>query len=340
MKLFNILFIVVFAIATVSCKKEYVITYVTENQQDNSNTDTSSHQQNRDDGTSDTDTGNGSGERDNGENTNFNDLDIRTSLEEDTLTIKIMSHGDMIHFYRLIRVKPGSYIMGGTSEQDQCATNPETKTVTVTREFFIGETEITEGLYQAVMEEQPIFGLTVDYDWMPRSISYNESLELCNKLTVITGIDFSLPSQIQWEYAARGGHKHPEQTKFPGSNEIDDVAWYKSNSDGVIHRVKGKLPNALHLYDMCGNLSELLSHGNGPHSYKNWRSDTDVIDGPVELGNSRFYLTIGGDYDDRYPISDCRDIHLSICCPLSFGVPYFRDLANPKIGIRLVAYQQ
>ncbi|MBR1792245.1 MAG: SUMF1/EgtB/PvdO family nonheme iron enzyme, partial [Bacteroidales bacterium] len=82
-------------------------------------------------------------------------------------------------------------------------------------------------------------------------------IEFCQKLSQKTGRAFTLPTEAQWEYAARGGHKRPGQTKYAGSNTLSAVAWYEEDFDsGSTHPVKGKQPNALGLYDMSGNVWE------------------------------------------------------------------------------------
>jgi len=87
------------------------------------------------------------------------------------------------------------------------------------------------------------------------NISYSEVQEFIRRLSKMTNISFSIPTEEEWEFAARGGHKN-QGYKYAGSNNIDDVAWYKDNSGGTTHPVGEKMPNELGLYDMCGNVWE------------------------------------------------------------------------------------
>ena len=96
------------------------------------------------------------------------------------------------------------------------------------------------------------------------NLSHDEALEFVRRLSVMTNIKFSLPTEEEWEYAARGGQKTLGY-KYAGSNNINEVAWYKDNSDGTTHPVGEKSPNELGLYDMCGNVWEWTA--TPAHSY-------------------------------------------------------------------------
>ncbi len=96
-------------------------------------------------------------------------------------------------------------------------------------------------------------------------VSWNDCQEFVKKLNTLTGKKFRLPTEAEWEYAARGGGKS-KGYKYSGSNSIDGVAWYSSNSGNKTHDVKTKLPNELGLYDMSGNVSEWCHDWYGSYS--------------------------------------------------------------------------
>ena len=126
--------------------------------------------------------------------------------------------------------------------------------------YYIGETEVTQELWETVMGGDLKWDKSKGIgDNMPAySIDWNKANEFCNelsKLFVGSGYSFSLPSYSQWLHAARGGNYSKDYT-YSGSNESKDVAWYKKNSGGKYHNVKSLKPNELGLYDMSGNAGE------------------------------------------------------------------------------------
>ena len=119
--------------------------------------------------------------------------------------------------------------------------------------FYIGETEVTQELWQAVMDNNPS---TYTGQKLPvESVSWNDCQEFILKLNKLTGLRFRLPTEAEWEYAARGGKKGSSY-HYSGGNNIKDVAWYKGNSESSTHDVKTKKANKLGLYDMSGNVCE------------------------------------------------------------------------------------
>ena len=159
-------------------------------------------------------------------------------------------------------VEGGTFQMGSTPEQ-------ETEIVTWTNfahgvtlsNYYIGETEVTQALWKAVMGTEPTQygGWTEEHgrgdDYPAYLVSWHEAMEFIAKLNEKTGKDFRLPTEAEWEYAARGGNKS-KSYKFAGGNDIDEVAWHKDTSGGMSHMVKRKAPNELGIYDMSGNVFE------------------------------------------------------------------------------------
>ena len=154
----------------------------------------------------------------------------------------------------MVFVEGGTFQMGATSEQDTDAQENEKPVHSVTlSDFYIGKYEVTQAQWKAVMGEDPIPNTSSNN--YPRSASWDDIQTFITKLNEITGKTYRLPTEAEWEYAARGGKKS-EGNKFAGSNEIDEVAWYYDNGEYGTHPIGQKLPNELGLYDMSGNVME------------------------------------------------------------------------------------
>ena len=151
-------------------------------------------------------------------------------------------------------VEGGTFQMGATSEQGSDATSAESPVHSVTLSgYWMGETEVTQELWQAVMGSNPSYfsgtNLPVEY------VSWNDIVnDFLPKLNNMTGKNFRLPTEAEWEYAARGGKSGGY--KYAGSDDVGSVAWYYDNSSSKTHTVKTKSPNELGLYDMSGNVWE------------------------------------------------------------------------------------
>lgn len=157
--------------------------------------------------------------------------------------------------FKMIRVEGGSFLMGATSEQGSDARDAEKPVHRVTlSDYYIGETVVTQALWKAVMGDNPSFRKG---DNLPvESVSWDDCQEFLKQLSEKTGKTFRLPTEAQWEYAARGGRKS-QGFRYAGSNDIDKVAWYAVNSGySDIHQVQQKVANELGLYDMSGNVWE------------------------------------------------------------------------------------
>ena len=132
-------------------------------------------------------------------------------------------------------------------------------------DFYIGETEVTQEVWEALMGTNP------SHDKGPKKpvqgVRYVDIQVFLMKLNAITRRHFRLPTEEEWEFAARGGVKS-RNTPMAGGYDINDVGWYCNNSGNKVHDVKGKWPNELGIYDMSGNVSEwcTVSEGTGQRS--------------------------------------------------------------------------
>ena len=177
--------------------------------------------------------------------------------------------------FKMVYVEGGTFTMGATAEQgsdaDDCDFEKPAHKVTLS-DYYIGETQVTQALWKAVMKKEPTYngGWTHEFgrgdDCPAYRVSYKEIVdEFLPTLNKLTGRKFRLPTEAEWEYAARGGNKS-RGYKYSGSNDIDEVAWYKGNSGYKTHPVKGKKANELGLYDMSGNVFEWCSDWAGKYS--------------------------------------------------------------------------
>ena len=157
--------------------------------------------------------------------------------------------------FTMVFVEGGTFQMGCTPDQWPGVFRNEGPVHEVTLwSYYIAQTEVTQELWEAVMGYNP--SKYVGYPQRPvENVSVFDCALFVDKLSEITGRSFRLPTEAEWEYAARGGNKTLSY-RFSGSGNIDDVAWYDENSDGTTHAVASKLANELGIYDMSGNVNE------------------------------------------------------------------------------------
>ncbi|MCQ2324624.1 MAG: bifunctional serine/threonine-protein kinase/formylglycine-generating enzyme family protein [Paludibacteraceae bacterium] len=192
----------------------------------------------------------------------------------------------------MIRVEGGTFTMGATSEQGSDAENYEKPTCLVTlSDYYIGKYEVTQALWEAVMDNNPSHfkGSTKPVE----NVSWNDCQNFIRKLNrllspYLCGNRFALPTEAQWEYAARGGKKSLG-CKYTGSNSISSVAWYNENSGSSTHEVGRKSPNELGLYDMSGNIWEWCQDWNGSYS-------SDPQTNPIGASSGSYHMLRGGSW--------------------------------------------
>jgi formylglycine-generating enzyme required for sulfatase activity len=221
---------------------------------------------------------------------------------------------------KFVYVKPGTFKMGSNDGHDD--EKPVHK-VTLKKSFYMQTTEVTQGQWRAVMGNNPSYFKNCGDDCPVESVSWNDAKDFIKKLNKMEGNKYRLPTEAQWEYAARGGEKS-KGYKYSGSDNLDKVAWYDKNSNEKTHIVATKKPNELGLYDMSGNVWEWCED--------KWHSNYEGApdDGSAwETGESSFRVFRGGSWNDDAQI--CR-----VACRLS-DCPEHRFRA---VGFRLVLVPQ
>lgn len=156
--------------------------------------------------------------------------------------------------FEMVLVEGGTFRMGATSEQEDEAESDEKPVHSVTlSSYYIGKNEVTQALWQAVMGSNP--SCFEGSDLPVEDVSWNDCQEFIQKLNRLTGRNFRLPTEAEWEFACRGGN-NSRGYKYSGSNNLGSVAWYVGNSGDKTHPVGTKAPNELGIYDMSGNVWE------------------------------------------------------------------------------------
>ena len=200
-----------------------------------------------------------------------------TSSSGNTITIPVKD-GISID---MVRVEAGTFTMGATAEmKDPYGEEKPTHQVTLTNDYYIGKYEVTQALWKAVMGNNPS---CFKGDNLPvETVTWDDCQEFISQLNRITGKTFRLPTEAEWEYAARGGKKG-RGCQYSGSNNLSDVAWYKDNSDSKTHAVGSKQANELGIYDMSGNVWEWCQDWYGRYSKSSQTNPTGATSGSYRV---------------------------------------------------------
>ncbi len=217
--------------------------------------------------------------------------------------------------FEMVLVEGGTFRMGATSEQEVEAKSNEKPVHSVTlSSYYIGKTEVTQALWQAVMGSNP--SKFKGADLPVERVSWDDCQEFIQKLNSLTGRNFRLPTEAEWEFACRGGN-NSRGYKYSGSNDIDNVAWYDGNSGYQTHPVGTKASNELGIYDMSGNVWEWCSDW-----YANYTSYSQTNPKGPQSGSDRVcrggcWYNYGG---------DCRS---------SFRINCYPTRRSDDLGLRL-----
>ena len=216
----------------------------------------------------------------------------------------------------MVYVEGASFDMGATSEHGSDTYKDEYPVHSVTLSgYYIGKCEVTQELWKAVMGSNPSHFKGAQYP--VESVSWNDCQNFIKKLNSLTGMTFRLPTEAEWEYAARGGNQSSHY-KYSGSGNIDDVAWYDGNSGYKTHAVGTKTANELGIYDMSGNVWEWCSDRYGDYS-------AGAQTNPQGPSSGSLRVLRGGSWGNN--AKDCR---------VSYRYGYDPSSSHINRGLRLV----
>ncbi|MDP3259083.1 MAG: formylglycine-generating enzyme family protein [Thermodesulfovibrionales bacterium] len=200
-----------------------------------------------------------------------------------------------------VSVKGGCYQMGDTFGDG--GSDEKLVHEVYVDDFYIGKYEVTQGQWKAIMGNNPSYFNNCGDNCPVERVSWNDVQDFINKLNSKSGKNYRLPTEAEWEYAARSGGKNEKYAGTSNESELGEYAWYSSNSGGKTHPVGQKKPNGLGIYDMSGNVFELVNDWYDSDYYKN--SPKDNPKGPSS-GQSR--VLRGGSWGNstRYQVPPPR----------------------------------
>ena len=192
--------------------------------------------------------------------------------------------------FKMIPVEGGTFKMGTLNETGMSTIETPQHEVTISKGYWIGETPVTQALWIAVMGVNPS-SHKGNQDLPCENVSWNDCQAFISKLNEMTGKKFRLPTEAEWEFAARGGTLS-KGYKYAGSNNQKEVAWYVSNSNGTTQPVAQKQPNELGIYDMSGNVAEWVNDWYG-------RYPSVPVTDPTGPASGSFRVYRNGGYSDK-----------------------------------------
>ena len=233
------------------------------------------------------------------------------TISDDVITIPVKD-GICIE---MVKVEAGTFMMGATSEMKNPYDDEKpVHQVTLTNDYYMGKYEVTQALWQVVMGKNPSYfkgdNLPVNY------VRWKDCQRFISKLNSMTGRKFRLPTEAEWEYAARGGKKS-RGYQYSGSSNISDVAWYDGNSGDKTHPVGTKQAKELGIYDMTGNVLEWCQDWYGSYYSSSQTNPTGSDSGSARVSR-------GGGWN-------CNASY----CRLSVRFYYTPDFRLDILGLRL-----
>ncbi|MDD6744894.1 MAG: SUMF1/EgtB/PvdO family nonheme iron enzyme, partial [Bacteroidales bacterium] len=218
----------------------------------------------------------------------------------------------------MVYVEGGTFTMGATAEQQEPKDDENPAHSVTLSSYYIGKYEVTRALWKAVMGGNPS---CFKVDNLPvECVSWDDCQTFLRKLNAMTGKNFRLPTEAEWEYAARGGNRS-RGYQYSGSNNLSDVAWYYGNSGNKTHPVGTKAPNELGIYNMSGNVHEWCQDWYGDYS-------SSAQTNPAGPGSGSDRVIRGGSWYNG-----------ATCCRVAYRCYYYPGYRNFDLGLRLALSQ-
>ena len=206
--------------------------------------------------------------------------------------------------FKMVRVEGGTFTMGATPKQEDDADDDELLTHQVTlSSYYIGQVPVTQQLWMAVMGENPSHFSRLNnyrdcYCRPVESVSWKDCKRFIKRLNMLlndqlNGMHFRMPTEAEWEFAARGGNKGKDSDhKYAGSDDISEAAWYQGVSRHETHPVMQKQPNELGLYDMSGNVWEWCADRFDDNSSETQQNPTGPASGSSRVNRGGSWRSI------------------------------------------------
>ena len=202
--------------------------------------------------------------------------------------------------FEMIHIEGGHFMMGSTDDDPDAHSREKPQHPVELSSFYMGKFPVTQEVWRAVAQAAPEFGLPENPsefkgDQRPvENVSWEDiDQKFLPGLKQLTGRSFRLPTEAEWEYAARGGIYHGEDYLYAGSDKLSEVGWYEKNSDNETKEVGQKYPNQLGLYDMSGNVWEWCQDWRDDQFYQQC-VDQGLVKNPCNLKEGEGRVLRGG----------------------------------------------
>lgn len=216
----------------------------------------------------------------------------------------------------MVYVEGGTFMLGANTNDPEADSDEKPVHSVTLSSFYICKYEVTQSLWKAVMGTNP--SCWKGNNLPVETVNWDDCIQFINKLNALTGKTFRLPTEAEWEFSARGGNVS-RNFKYCGSNNLDLVAWYNSNSGEGTHPVGTKECNELGLYDMNGNVREWCSNWFGNYNSKPQVNPQGPQDGDRRIHRGGSWWSYAG---------NCRISRRCYCTP---------DYKENGLGLRLAS---